>query len=266
MIQIDILLLWVGILFYTLSWFVFTVQIWKGTEPFIQKITTTFLWVGWFFHLSSFLTRLILYGYIPVVTLYETASFISLVAMAIILLLKRKCKIDRILYAILLIIIIENILILVMSSKKSSSQVFHNLWLMVHVPFGLISYSLFLISLIFAILYLVKWMKNSKDSHRLDLYYRLSFRSIQNGLILLSICIVTGSIWAHYAWGFFWGWDPKETWSLITWVVYILSLVFYYCNKKARWVNIVISILGFLLVIFTYLGVNFLVVGLHSYV
>jgi cytochrome c-type biogenesis protein CcsB len=82
---------------------------------------------------------------------------------------------------------------------------------------------------------------------------------------MLSAGIFTGAVWAHYAWGSYWSWDPKETWSLITWIVYALYL---HARLMRGWKGkkiAVLSIIGFASVIFTYFGVNFILSGLHSY-
>jgi len=81
----------------------------------------------------------------------------------------------------------------------------------------------------------------------------------------LTIGIVTGSVWASYAWGSYWSWDPKETWSLITWFLYAAllhqRLAIGWRGRKAAWM----AIMGFLAVLFTFLGVNLVLSGLHSY-
>ena len=92
----------------------------------------------------------------------------------------------------------------------------------------------------------------------------LIYQSIALGFVFLSLGIITGSVWAHYAWGSYWSWDPKETWSLITWLVYAAllhaRLVRGWRGKRIAFM----SIIGFACVLFTYLGVNYLP-GLHSY-
>ncbi|MBF0313691.1 MAG: cytochrome c biogenesis protein CcsA [Oligoflexia bacterium] len=98
-----------------------------------------------------------------------------------------------------------------------------------------------------------------------ELLDQLSYKAVLISLPLLTLVVVTGSVWAHYAWGRYWGWDPKETWSLITWFIYALYL---HLRLQKGWrgqKSAFISLLGFLAVIFTYLGVNILLSGLHSY-
>ncbi len=93
----------------------------------------------------------------------------------------------------------------------------------------------------------------------------LNHQLVMLGFLFLSVGIITGAVWANSAWGRYWGWDPKETWSLITWFVYALALHARYvrgwAGRRIAW----IAIIGFLSVIFTYYGVNFLLSGLHSY-
>jgi ABC-type transport system involved in cytochrome c biogenesis permease subunit len=135
-------------------------------------------------------------------------------------------------------------------------------WLHIHVVTCFISYAAFVISFICGLLYLIKWKGVIPPEETLE---EINYRSIVVGFPMLSAGILTGAVWAHYAWGSYWSWDPKETWSLITWIVYALFL-------HARFVRgwrgkriAMLSIIGFLSVIFTYLGVNFILSGLHSY-
>jgi cytochrome c-type biogenesis protein CcsB len=93
----------------------------------------------------------------------------------------------------------------------------------------------------------------------------INYRAIAVGFPFLSVGIITGAIWADVAWGSYWSWDPKETWSLITWLVYA---TFLHSRFTRGWVgqrSAVLSVLGFVAVLFTYFGVNFLLSGLHSY-
>ncbi|TLN24094.1 c-type cytochrome biogenesis protein CcsB, partial [bacterium] len=93
----------------------------------------------------------------------------------------------------------------------------------------------------------------------------LSYKAVAVGFPLLTLGILTGAAWANYAWGTYWSWDPKETWSLITWFVYAAFLHARYTagwrGKPLAW----LSVVGFGAVIFTYWGVNFVLSGLHSY-
>ncbi len=98
-----------------------------------------------------------------------------------------------------------------------------------------------------------------------DMLEDVNYRMIAIGWPLLTAGIITGAVWANSAWGTYWGWDPKETWSLITWFVYAVYLHSRYVRGWKGNQMAVISALGFLSVIVTFLGVNLVLSGLHSY-
>lgn len=100
----------------------------------------------------------------------------------------------------------------------------------------------------------------------LDQLDDLTYRMIATGWLLFGVGgLAMGAIWANSAWGTYWSWDPKETWSLITWFVYSLYLHARFVRGWKGTQMAVISAVGFLGVIFTYLGVNLVLSGLHSY-
>lgn len=99
----------------------------------------------------------------------------------------------------------------------------------------------------------------------LDVLDEVSYRGIAFGFPLLTIGIITGAIWADQAWGRWWGWDPKETWSLITWLFYGAYL---HTRLTMGWRgrhSAILAVVGLVVVLFTYLGVNLFLSGLHSY-
>ncbi|MCK9419191.1 MAG: cytochrome c biogenesis protein CcsA [Nitrospirae bacterium] len=98
-----------------------------------------------------------------------------------------------------------------------------------------------------------------------DMLEEITYKMIAVGWPLLTAGILTGAVWANSAWGTYWSWDPKETWSLITWFVYAIYLHARYVRGWKGTQMAVIACLGFLSVIFTYLGVNLVLSGLHSY-
>ena len=147
-------------------------------------------------------------------------------------------------------------------------------WLIVHVITCFLGYAAFAVACGLGILYLAKRAKQqsiNSDSGILHLVPstqtldELIYQNVVFGFLLLSLGIITGSVWANSAWGNYWSWDPKETWSLITWLVYALMLharlVRGWHGRRIAW----LSIIGFVCVLFTYFGVNFLLSGLHSY-
>jgi ABC-type transport system involved in cytochrome c biogenesis permease subunit len=135
-------------------------------------------------------------------------------------------------------------------------------WLHIHVFTCFIAYAAFVISFISSLLYLFKRKDILPPRESLE---NINYSSVVIGFSMLSAGILTGAVWAHYAWGSYWSWDAKETWSLITWIVYALFLHARLVKGLKGKRMAFFSILGFLCVIFTYFGVNFILSGLHSY-
>lgn len=146
-------------------------------------------------------------------------------------------------------------------------------WLDFHVFTTFISYAAFAIAFGLSLMYLIKIRFESRqkenflidrlpDSDTLD---ELSYHTIAWGFPFLAVGIISGAMWANYAWGTYWSWDPKETWSLITWFIYAAYL---HARITRGWRgkrSAYISIIGFLAVVFLYWGVSFVLPGLHAY-
>lgn len=131
-------------------------------------------------------------------------------------------------------------------------------WLVFHVLSCIIAYGFFTIAFITTLAYL---FKQGAGLNILPIIHR----SICIGFLFLTLGIVLGSIWGKYAWGNWWNWDPKETWALITWLIYASYIYGCLFENRTEKKLVAISTLGFLACLFTYLGVNFLLRGLHSY-
>jgi cytochrome c-type biogenesis protein CcsB len=146
-------------------------------------------------------------------------------------------------------------------------------WLTSHVLTCFMGYAAFTVAFALGIMFLIRSTSGDGRSGNGSFLRRLPSESQMDdlmyssavlGFIFLTLGIVTGSVWAHYAWGSYWSWDPKETWSLITWLVYAVLL---HARLVRGWRGkrmAIMSIVGFGCVLFTYLGVN-LLPSLHSY-
>lgn len=133
-------------------------------------------------------------------------------------------------------------------------------FLFLHVTLAIIGESFFAFAFASSIYYF--FVKNEKK----DMIEKTIYKSIIIGYVLFTTGgLLFGAIWAYYAWGRFWGWDPKETFALVTCLVYTIYLHLRLLTKIEKEITVVISIIGFLLTLFTFLGVNFLLSGLHSY-
>nr|BBN51428.1 cytochrome c biogenesis protein [Halimeda borneensis] len=135
-------------------------------------------------------------------------------------------------------------------------------WLMMHVTVMLLSYATLIVGCILSIAFLFLFKSKTKILNQLD---QLSFRSIGIGFPLLTVGILSGSVWANEAWGSYWSWDPKETWSFITWIIFAIYLHLRLNKKWSGFKSAILGTIGFFVVWICFLGVNFLAKGLHSY-
>ncbi len=144
-------------------------------------------------------------------------------------------------------------------------------WLIAHVMTCFVGYAAFAVACGIGIMYLIKNVSSNKDEGLIGTLPPLralddiNHKTMVFGFLWLTAGIITGAIWANSAWGTYWSWDPKETWSLITWFFYAAIL---HARFTRGWQGAVVAWLaigGFLCVLFTYYGVNFLLSGLHSY-
>jgi cytochrome c-type biogenesis protein CcsB len=149
----------------------------------------------------------------------------------------------------------------------------HSVWFLIHVVAAAISGAAFNVGGVMSILYLIKKRAEDRDgvtgyldrlpsSRKIDL---IAYRFLAFAFPLWTFTVVAGSIWAEYAWGRYWGWDPKETWALVTWVIYAGYL---HARATAGWRGTkaaVIAIIGMASFWFNFIGINLLVSGLHSY-
>lgn len=133
-------------------------------------------------------------------------------------------------------------------------------WLTSHVFACFLGYAGFLISFAASLIIII-----AKKESLINTLAELNYRMILFGFLFLSLGIITGAVWADSAWGRYWSWDPKETWSLITWFIYAIVLHSRYIRNLGQKTIAWLSILGFIAVMFTYFGVNLILSGLHSY-
>ncbi|MCG8361745.1 MAG: cytochrome c biogenesis protein CcsA [Pseudanabaenales cyanobacterium] len=141
-----------------------------------------------------------------------------------------------------------------------------NFWLSIHVPTIALSYASFALALGLGHVALGNTLIAPKAVQRFKTLSQFNYRVLQVGVLLLTAGIILGGIWAHFSWGRFWGWDPKETWALIALLCYIAPLH----GRLVGWIGDfgvnVASIVSFNAVLMAWYGVNFVLgTGLHSY-
>ena len=255
-----------------------------------------------FFILCS---RWIIAGYFPLSNLYESLLFLTWLLLAIYLYIEIQTKsklVGSVLIPVTLFINGFANLTLSPEMQKASPLVpaLQSNWLMLHVTMMLLSYGTLIIGSLLCILFLVisRYQdvkpKVSSDSTTtlynvmvnyyeaqlvspsdeilefsklklIEILDNLSYRIIGLGFPFLTIGIISGGIWANEAWGSYWSWDPKETWALITWIIFATYLHSRITKGWEGKKTAILGSIGFFVIWICYLGVNFLGKGLHSY-
>ena len=231
-----------------------------------------FAFGGLLIHTLALVLRTIESGHAPFTNMYESLSFFAWSSILAYVLTESKFKIRKAgPYFMLIVIALMALASSPLMPKESAPLMpaLQSYWLWLHVSVTLLGEAFFAIAFITSIMYLVAESKNRKgvktglSAEKLD---SISYRCIAIGFPLFTLGgIVFGMIWAYKAWGTYWSWDPKETWSLITWFVFALYLhtriVMGWKGRRSAYV----AICGFLAALFTYFGVNYILSGLHSY-
>ena len=250
-------------------------------------------------------SRWVVAGYFPLSNLYESLLFLTWTLLTIYLYFESRTQskvIGAILIPITLLINGFANLTLSAEMQKSSPLVpaLQSNWLMMHVTMMMLSYATLLIGSLLCILFLVISRYQEVDLKVIeesDLpfynimleYYEAklfscsneltelgklkllqsidnwSYRIIGVGFPFLTIGIIAGGVWANEAWGSYWSWDPKETWALITWIIFATYLHSRITKGWEGRKTAILGSIGFLVIWICYLGVNFLGKGLHSY-
>lgn len=250
------------------------IELFKGSKA-TSRFILVFAVTGFVLHTAAIIVRYASAGHLPITNLHEASSFFSWCIVLLFFYLEYRYKLD-----LLGPFTMPVVFILMLSSSilpreiKPLSPVLQSYWLGIHTLFAFLGNAAFALAFGIGIMYLIQ-EHNLKSKHLGGLFQRLpslqildevNYKLITVGFPLLTLAIVTGAIWAENAWGSYWRWDPKETWSLITWFIYALVL---HARLTAGWRGrkaAMLSILGFMSVIFTFFGVNLLLKGLHAFV
>ncbi len=240
----------------------------------VQKMCRITFSIAVVLHLVAVLVRWKEAGHFPVTTLHESLSFYSLLIAAGYALLEVKFNLPVVgafLSPLNLIFLLAALASL--QSPRPLPPALRSPWLHIHGITSFAGEAAFTLSFILSVIYLLQEREIKKK--KMGFFFRrlpplnkldeINYKILTIGFPLLTIGIITGAVWANTAWGSYWSWDPKETWSLITWLVYAGIL---HSRLTAGWRGrraAILCIVGYACALFTFLGVNLLLPGLHSY-
>ena len=227
---------------------------------------------GLFVHGYGFLERMQIAGRPPVTNMYESVIWVGFGIAAIALLFEFIYRAKYYLLAaaplsIVCLLLADSLPAILDPTIKPLVPVLRdNFWLSVHVPTITLSYASFALAFGLGHIVLAHYLFASDNNKRIRNLSKWNYGVLQVGVLLLTTGIILGGIWAHFSWGRFWGWDPKETWALIALMCYIVPLH----GRLVGWLKdfgmAVTSVVAFNAVLMAWYGVNFVLgTGLHSY-
>ncbi len=259
--------------FYFAATIISIAELFKGTKT-TAKIMLLFVIFGFLLHTVSIIFRYIVGGHLPISSPHEATSFFSWCTVLLFFILEFRYKVG-----LLGSFIMPLVFVLMLSSSllpreiKSLSPVLQSYWLGIHTVLAFIGNAAFAMAFGIGIMYLVQ-EHYVKSKHPSGLFQRLpslqsldeiNYRLITIGFPLLTLAIITGALWAESAWGSYWRWDPREVWSLITWLIYAIVL---HARLMAGWRGkraAILSIIGFLTILIAFFGIKLLRKGLHVF-
>lgn len=243
----------------------------KPVNEKLGKIFVIITTIAAILHTLALISRWYIAGYAPWSNAYESMTYIAWAGALAGVLFFRKS-----LLAISATNFVSGITLFVANLGFMDPQigtlvpVLKSYWLNIHVSVITASYSFFGLSFVLGIISMILFSIRNPSKPHIDQsiinIHCINEVSMLLGLGMLTVGTFLGGVWANESWGRYWGWDPKETWSLITIVVYTIILHTRLINKLNKpYILAVLSTLGFYTVLMTYFGVNFYLVGMHSY-
>jgi cytochrome c-type biogenesis protein CcsB len=262
-----------GLLGFVMLFLIFAIMLSKGgSTNLVIRIIAGLIAVTFTLHTLGLAVRWYISGHAPWSNGYETMIYIAWATMLSGLIFARRSKITLAITAILasLTLMVANLAWLD-PEITNLVPVLKSYWLIIHVAVITASYSFLAIGALLGFLVLVLLnIKNGKNAAR----FRLTLEELTNineinltiGVILISIGTFMGAVWANESWGRYWGWDPKETWALITMLIYSFIIHMRMIpGLRGNFAFNFAALTGFSSVLMTYFGVNYYLSGLHSY-
>jgi cytochrome c-type biogenesis protein CcsB len=229
-------------------------------------------------HLAAIVVRGFADAHYPLANMYEYSSMLALVAVVVFLLMSLRYPVAALGggLALFIAVTLMGVGFGLYQSPEPLVPALQSYWLKIHVTSMMTASGVLVSSFVFAALYMVKsrslqpasWLGSSAIVARLpslETLDRLTYRAILLGFPIWTFGTIAGAIWGEHAWGRWWGWDPKETWAAITWMVYAIYLHAHGMRAWRGQRTALIAVAGFVSIMITLYAVNLWIVGLHSY-
>jgi len=270
---VDVLLFKATLLVYFVATLLYLIGVITRREP-LGQVAKWVLVGGFGVHCVTLAARWLATGLTPAASLFEALSFFAWALVGTYLIFDLRYRI-----AVLGAFVCPLALVLMIGGSAAPKQVpaanpvLDSWWFPVHVTLAFLGYAVFAVAAMAGVMYLLQ-ERRLKGKHFSGLFYRLpsldtldsiNYKCLTFGFPLMTMGIISGAIWANSAWGGYWRWDPKETGALVVWFLYAAllhgRLTIGWRGRRAA----IFAILGFLCLLFTFLGVNLLLGGLHTF-
>ncbi|MFZ2410778.1 MAG: c-type cytochrome biogenesis protein CcsB [Candidatus Methanoperedens sp.] len=271
--QIDWIMYLTATTLYALSSVIYIYCLVFKKEERINLAVSSAL-IGVLFHSVSIAMRWIETGHGPYISMFEVLSSYAWVSIVIFLLVQQRY--ERIKIAGFIVMPVSFLIMGVGSAYSRDIQLIpaalQSYWLIAHVGFAKLAFGSILVAVGIAVLYVLK--ERRPEDNGVDSFYNklpalkvmddLMYRFVASGLLFLTIMIGAGAIWANQTWGRYWGWDPTETWSLVSWFTYAICL---HLRMNVGWTGKRIAwfiIFSIFVLAFSAFGVGYVYSGLHT--
>jgi ABC-type transport system involved in cytochrome c biogenesis permease subunit len=259
--QLELLFFWLATAVYALALLRFY-QGWKQSSDNKLRSATVVMWVGFLFHTSLVGLRWYRAGHVPFLSAFEFVTFFAFLVVLVFLLFATREK-NRALGVFLLPVALLLMLYATLLNRVIEPEIpiFNSVLLKFHVLTTLFGYAAWSITFAASVCFLYLERKPGSKPGMFDL---MAYRSAFFAFCFLTLGILTGALWADRVFGQLWFWDPKETWSFITWLVFLAYLHARYTLDWRGRRAAILAIIGFAAVLFTYVGVDFLLPQIHG--
>jgi cytochrome c-type biogenesis protein CcsB len=235
---------------------------WQLSSNKQTGVAIRILWVGWTLHLLLMGIRWYQTGHVPLLTAFEFVTFFAMLVIGVFLFFSFKEK-NRMLGVFLLPVGLLLMAYAAFMSRVIEPEypIFNSLLLKFHVLTTLLGYAAWSITFAASVSYLYLERKKTASP---GLFDRMAYRASFFAFFFLTLGIITGALWGDRVFGQLWFWDPKETWSFITWMIFLAYLHARYTLDWRGRRAAILAIVGFVAVLFTYIGVDFLLPQIHG--
>ncbi|MBD3648034.1 MAG: cytochrome c biogenesis protein CcsA [Pseudomonadales bacterium] len=257
--MLEPILLSLVIVAFALSWALYFVG-WKQHSPRMEKMASGTLWFGLVVGLMMLAIRYFSTDQIPILTAFEfVSSFAFLIIIGYLVFSKPGVRHLLALFVIPIPLMLLLYALLLPKAVQPEIPIFQSIILKIHVVTCLLAYSTWTVTFAASVYCLAG--NNPRIVATVD---QVAYRAAVIAFCFLTLGILTGALWADQVWGALWSWDPKETWSFITWLIFLSYLHARYQHEWQGTRAAILAVAGFAAVVFTYFGVDFLLPQMHS--